>query len=75
MPSPTQAQIFIKTLAELRDAERESRTAQLRDRQESQAAQFMQTFRAGFDDTMRLSEWRLQDRPGQLGVNRLSQSG
>ncbi|WP_209427879.1 hypothetical protein [Pararhodobacter sp. SW119] len=75
MPQHTQAELFIKTLAELRDAERESRTTRLRDQHKVHAERFMKTFWAEVDDTMRLSEWRVQDRPGRLGVNRLSQSG
>ncbi len=62
-PRQTRAEIFIKTLEELRDDERERQKVRLRLQHKAQAERFMKAFRAEFDDSRRPSEWTPQSKP------------
>jgi hypothetical protein len=63
MPHHTQAEIFIKTLAEMRDEECERQAARLRLQHKAQASRFMKAFWTEIDDSLRPSELTLQGTP------------
>lgn len=64
-----QAEIFIKTLAEMRDEERACQMAELRLQNKADAERFAQGFWTRFDDSRPPSEWTLQAKhTAQFGV-------
>ena len=79
MSRPSTAEVFIRTLTELRDADRATHMSWSHERQTAEAAHSARTFWAGIDDSLRLSNWRLPGRPAQpettQGTTRQSQRG
>lgn len=57
MQKYTQAEIFITTLEDVLDAERELRRVQALSQQKANAKRYIQAFPAVFDDSRAPSEW------------------
>lgn len=75
MTRDTQTETFIRTLADLRDAEREDHQARLDRQHMAHAEYFRKTFWAEIDDSQRLSDWRQQPTPEPLRTIRQSRAG
>ncbi|MFN3823748.1 MAG: hypothetical protein ACK4RN_07200 [Pseudorhodobacter sp.] len=62
MSRDSQAQVFIKTLAEMLEDHREKRSLRLRHQFKAHAERFIQTFRTGLDGDLRPSAGALERR-------------
>ncbi len=60
MPHQTQAEMFIQTLAQMRDEDRERRKFRLRLEVKAHAERFMKAFRTNVNDSRHPSEWTPQ---------------
>jgi len=67
MPRRTQAETFIQTLTELRDAERDRQKARVRRQLKSYVKRFILDFRIGYGEARRSSGWLPPDRPTASG--------
>lgn len=68
MSSEPTVNVFIKTLAEMLESQRERRTVRMRRQHKAQAERFLQTYRAGPDGELQPLSWTQERHQGESGL-------